>query len=109
MGPCLNHCHCIEIIKMARGGKRGHKGGRKQFSNPQALEAANAKAAKEKEWRRQRGEDVSDTESKMKMTRKRTVVQMMRPVVLHSRRSHLSQNRSQNQKRRNVKLKVPRD
>ena len=61
--PCLNHCHCIEIIKMPRGGKRGHKGGRKQFSNPQALEAANAKAAKEKEWRRQRGEDVSDTES----------------------------------------------
>merc|ERR1711997_801796 len=50
-------------VKMPRGGKRGHKGGRKQFSNPQALEAANAKAAKEKEWRRQRGEEVSDTES----------------------------------------------
>ena len=48
---------------MARGGKRGHKGGRKQFSNPQALEAAKAKEAKEKEWRRQRGEDVSDSES----------------------------------------------
>merc|ERR1711874_400703 len=46
-----------------RGGKRGHKGGRKQFSNPQALEAAKAKEAKEKEWRRQRGEEVSDTES----------------------------------------------
>ena len=43
------------------GGKRGHKGGRKQFSNPQALEAAKAKEEKEKEWRRARGEVVTDT------------------------------------------------
>jgi len=48
---------------MPRGGKRGHKGGRKQFSNPQALEAAKAKEQKEKEWRRARGEEISDTES----------------------------------------------
>merc|ERR1712018_161480 len=49
-------------INMPRGGKRGHKGGRKQFSNPQALEAAKAKEAKEKEWRRQRGEVITDSE-----------------------------------------------
>jgi len=48
---------------MPRGGKRGHKGGRKQFSNPQALEAAKLKESKEKEWRKARGEEVSDTES----------------------------------------------
>merc|ERR1712037_1050433 len=52
-----------KFTKMPRGGKRGHKGGRKQFSNPQALEAAKAKEQKEKEWRRARGEEISDTES----------------------------------------------
>merc|ERR1712008_375078 len=52
-----------KFIKMPRGGKRGHKGGRKQFSNPQALEASKLKEQKEKEWRRARGEEISDTES----------------------------------------------
>ena len=49
------------MFKIFSGGKRGHKGGRKQFSNPQALEAAKAKEQKEKEWRRARGEEISDT------------------------------------------------
>merc|ERR1712203_1017265 len=96
------HCLSLEALskksKMPRGGKRGHKGGRKQFSNPQALEAAKAKEAKEKEWRRARGEDVSDTESEGEDVRKKTVVQMKRLMVSHSeRRNLLSQSRSQNQ------------
>merc|ERR1719295_754491 len=37
---------------MARGGKRGHKGGSKRFTNPQALEAAREKEEK--------GNDASD-------------------------------------------------
>ena len=51
------------LIYLILGGKRGHKGGRKQFSNPQALQAAKDKEAKEKEWRRQRGEEITDSES----------------------------------------------
>ena len=47
------------------GGKRGHKGGRRHFTDPQALEAAKAKEEKEKEWRRARGEIIeSDEEDK---------------------------------------------
>ena len=34
-----------------------------QFSTTEALEEAKAKEAKEKEWRRKRGEEVSDSES----------------------------------------------
>merc|ERR1712203_1247619 len=60
---CLSLKTLYKFTKMPRGGKRGHKGGRKQFSNPQALEAAKAKEQKEKEWRRARGEEISDTES----------------------------------------------
>ena len=45
------------------GGKRGHKGGRRSFTDPRALEAQEAKAAKEKEWRKQRGELSSSEES----------------------------------------------
>nr|ACO12574.1 28 kDa heat- and acid-stable phosphoprotein [Lepeophtheirus salmonis] len=48
---------------MARGGKRGHKGGRRQFTNPQALEQQQLKLQKEKAWRKQRGEEDSDDES----------------------------------------------
>lgn len=44
------------------GGKRGHKGGRRHFTDPRALEEAQAKEAKEKEWRKQRGE-LSESES----------------------------------------------
>lgn len=47
---------------MPRGGKRGHKGGRRHFTDPRALEEAQAKEAKEKEWRKQRGE-LSESES----------------------------------------------
>ena len=43
-------------------GKRGHKGGRRHFTDPQAIEAAKAKEEKEKEWRRARGE-VIESES----------------------------------------------
>jgi len=46
---------------MARGGKRGHKGGRKQFTDPQALQRQKDKEEKE-EWRRKRGEDVDDSD-----------------------------------------------
>lgn len=49
---------------MARGGKRGHKGGSKRFTNPQQLEADRVKAEKEKAWRRQRGEESSSEEEK---------------------------------------------
>lgn len=44
------------------GGKRGHKGGTKRFTNPQALEAAREKEEKAKAWRRQRGEESSSEE-----------------------------------------------
>ena len=47
-------------FKSFPGGKRGHKGGRKQFTDPQALERDRLKEQKEKEWRRRRGEDVDD-------------------------------------------------
>ena len=53
-------CFCSTYY-LFLGGKRGHKGGRKQFSNPQALEASKLKEQKEKEWRRARGEEISDT------------------------------------------------
>lgn len=49
---------------MARGGKRGHKGGRKQFTNPQQLEMEKEKEEREKQWRRQRGEESSTDEDK---------------------------------------------
>eukprot|EP00096_Caligus_rogercresseyi_P003896 TRINITY_DN1773_c0_g1_i1.p1 TRINITY_DN1773_c0_g1~~TRINITY_DN1773_c0_g1_i1.p1 ORF type:complete len:196 (-),score=94.24 TRINITY_DN1773_c0_g1_i1:363-950(-) len=51
---------------MARGGKRGHKGGRRQFTNPQALEQQQIKLEKEKAWRKQRGEENSDDEEEEK-------------------------------------------
>lgn len=47
---------------MARGGKRGHKGGNKRFTNPQQLEADKLKEEKAKAWRRQRGEESSSEE-----------------------------------------------
>merc|ERR1711881_805044 len=49
-------------LKMPRGGKRGHKGGRRSFTNPGALEAAKEKEEKEKAWRRQRGEIIESDE-----------------------------------------------
>ena len=47
-------------VLINEGGKRGHKGGRKQFTDPQALQRQREKEEKEKEWRRKRGEDVDD-------------------------------------------------
>jgi len=47
---------------MPRGGKRGHKGGRRHFTDPQALKNAKDKEEKEKEWRRARGEIVESTD-----------------------------------------------
>jgi len=47
---------------MARGGKRGHKGGTKRFTNPQQLAADREKEEKAKAWRRQRGEESSSSE-----------------------------------------------
>ncbi len=44
------------------GGKRGHKGGRKQFTNPEQLKADIAKEKKEKEWRKQHGEEEDSSE-----------------------------------------------
>ena len=40
------------------GGKRGHKGGRRHFTDPNALKMAKEKEEKEKEWRRARGEVI---------------------------------------------------
>ena len=53
---------CILNILFFVGGKRGHKGGRKQFTNPEELKQQQAKVEKEKEWRRQRGEDTDEDE-----------------------------------------------
>jgi hypothetical protein len=46
------------------GQKRGHKGGRRQFTNPQLIDKQKEKEEKEREWRRKRGEvdDDSDEE-----------------------------------------------
>merc|ERR1711983_543781 len=44
------------------GGKRGHKGGHRRFTDPQAIEQQRLKEEKEKEWRRQRGEESSEDE-----------------------------------------------
>jgi len=46
---------------MARGGKRGHKGRGKSYTNPEALERQRVKDEKEREWRKARGEVVTDT------------------------------------------------
>jgi len=40
-----------EIKKMARGRNRGHKGGRKQYSNPDQIKEDLAKAEEKKRWR----------------------------------------------------------
>jgi len=47
---------------MARGGKRGHKGGRKLYTNPQALEEERKKEEREKAWRKARGEESEEEE-----------------------------------------------
>ena len=52
----------LTLIFNYLGGKRGHKGGRKQFTDPQALQRQKDKEEKEKEWRRKRGEDVDDSD-----------------------------------------------
>ena len=52
------------LFVLCLGGKRGHKGGSKRFTNPQQLEADRVKAEKEKAWRRQRGEESSSEEEK---------------------------------------------
>jgi hypothetical protein len=41
------------------GGKRGHKGGKRHFSDPRELQQAKDKELKEKAWRRARGEESS--------------------------------------------------
>ena len=51
-----------KYIYIFLGGKRGHKGGRRSFTNPGALEAAKEKEEKEKAWRRQRGEIIESDE-----------------------------------------------
>ena len=60
----LVHCF-IRIYFFCAGNKRGHKGGRRLFTNPQALERQKEKEEKEREWRRKRGEieDSSEEES----------------------------------------------
>ena len=55
----------ISLVYLS-GGKRGHKGRGKSFTNPEALERQRVKDEKEREWRKQRGEidsDSSDSES----------------------------------------------
>merc|ERR1712029_1027268 len=68
MGDCLEtrvNCEVFSTFlpeKMPRGGKRGHKGGHRRFTDPQAIEQQRLKEEKEKEWRRQRGEESSEDE-----------------------------------------------
>ena len=50
------------IYTIITGGKRGHKGGSKRFTNPQQLAADKEKEEKAKAWRRQRGEESSSEE-----------------------------------------------
>lgn len=47
---------------MARGGKRGHKGGSRKFTNPEALKQQMEKEEKEREWRRQKGYESESSE-----------------------------------------------
>ena len=51
---------CHQLLTAA-GGKRGHKGRGKSFTNPEALERQRVKDEKEREWRKQRGEIDSET------------------------------------------------
>jgi len=46
-----------------RGGKRSHKGQRRQFTQPDDLEAAKQKEERERQWRRQRGIDSDEEET----------------------------------------------
>ena len=48
---------------MARGKTRGHKGGRKQFSNPDQIKNDQAKMEEKRLWREQHPDSDSETES----------------------------------------------
>ena len=48
---------------MARGRSRGHKGGRKQFSNPDQIKEDIAKAEERKKWREAHPDSESEEES----------------------------------------------
>ena len=48
---------------MARGRSRGHKGGRKQFSNPDAINADLKKEEEKRRWREQHPDSPSESES----------------------------------------------
>ena len=50
------------MYELIPGGKRGHKGGRRHFTDPQAIEQQRLKEEKEKAWRKQRGEESSEDE-----------------------------------------------
>ena len=50
------------MYELISGGKRGHKGGRRHFTDPQAIEQQRLKEEKEKAWRKQRGEESSEDE-----------------------------------------------
>ena len=54
--------HYLSLLQCNLGGKRGHKGGHRRFTDPQAIEQQRLKEEKEKEWRRQRGEESSEDE-----------------------------------------------
>ena len=55
-----------QAVYSLAGGKRGHKGGRRSFTDPTALREAKLKEEKEKEWRRQRGDLESESEEEEK-------------------------------------------
>ena len=58
----IMHFSAPFLIAIFLGGKRGHKGGHRRFTDPQAIEQQRLKEEKEKEWRRQRGEESSEDE-----------------------------------------------
>ena len=68
---------------MARGRTRGHKGGRKQFSNPDQIKDDMAKEEEKRLWREQHPDSESESSEEEEQTRNKVIAREWRTYYMY--------------------------
>ena len=74
---------------MARGRTRGHKGGRKQFSNPDQIKDDMAKEEEKRLWREQHPDSESESSEEEEQTRNKVIAIKGVEDILHNTILHI--------------------
>ena len=71
--PLPSSHYPLPCREMARGRTRGHKGGRKQFSNPDQIKDDMAKEEEKRLWREQHPDSDSESSEEEEQTRAKVI------------------------------------